>query len=195
MTLPHLLVIIAVALSITGSSVYIRDTIKGKTKPNLVSWSMWALAPLISTCVAISAKADLWATARVFFAGFLPLLVVIIALINPKSYWKLTLFDLLCGACSFLAIIVWAYLGLAKSAIILALLGDCFALFPTLKKAWQNPETESGLTYFAGFISSILIIPSIPRFDIENSAFQIYLIIANALLFLAVYKRTLKLFK
>ncbi len=72
---------------------YIRDTLIGKTKPNLVSWSMWALAPLIGTGAAIFAHADLWATVRIFLAGFIPLLVIVASFANKQSYWKLGLFD------------------------------------------------------------------------------------------------------
>ena len=43
----HWLVVLSV-LSTAGASVYIRDTLVGKTKPNRVSWSMWALSPLSS---------------------------------------------------------------------------------------------------------------------------------------------------
>lgn len=195
MTIQHWLVIISALISVAGSAAYIRDTFLGRSKPNLVSWSMWALAPLIGTAAALSIHADVWATIRVFLAGFLPLLVVLASFINPKGYWKLTLFDFFCGACSLLAIIIWLLLGLAQGAILLAVLGDGLALLPTLRKAWTRPDTETGLTYLAGFVSTALIIPSIPRWNIENSAFQIYLLIANTLLLFSIYRKRIKFSK
>src|SRR5579864_4455628 len=93
-------------ISTAGAYAYIRDTLKGKTKPNKISWMMWALAPLVGTWAAISAGADLWATFRVFLSGFLPLIILIASFINKQSYWKLTLFDSLCGLFSLLAVII-----------------------------------------------------------------------------------------
>ncbi|MFA6550792.1 MAG: hypothetical protein WCT36_05600, partial [Candidatus Gracilibacteria bacterium] len=58
-----------------------------------------------------------------------------------------------------------------------------------IRKACKFPETETGLSYIAAFVSVILIIPSIPVWDIKNSAFQIYLIIVNAILFVAIYRK------
>lgn len=192
LSLNHWLVVASALIGVVGSFAYIRDTIAGKTKPNRVSWSLWATAPLIGTAAAISAGADAWATVRVFLAGFLPMIVFLASFINPKSFWELTLFDYFCGASAVFALFVWLVIDAPIYAILFAAIADGFATIPTLKKAWKNPETETGLAYIAGFVGVILIIPSIPKWDIENSAFQIYLIIANTLLLLAVYRKKLK---
>jgi hypothetical protein len=187
----HWLVVASVLVSIAGAWAYIRDTLAGKTKPNRVSWGMWALAPLVGVAAALSAHADPWAVIRVFLAGFLPLLVFLASFVNPQSYWKLTIFDIFCGMCSILALIVWGFAESPRAAILLAALGDGFAALPTIFKAWKYPETETGLTYIASFVSVLIILPSIPQWDIENSAFQIYLLAANTLLMLAVYRKRL----
>jgi hypothetical protein len=190
-SIPHALVVLAALISIAGSSAYIRDTLRGTSKPNRVSWAMWALAPLIGTAGALSSGADMWATVRTFLAGFLPLLVFLSSFLNPKSYWKLTAFDLLCGACSFLAIVVWLVLDSPRYAILFAAIGDAFASLPTIRKAWHHPETETGVTYIASFVSVLLVLPSIPVWNIENSAFQIQLLLANAILLFVVYRKRL----
>jgi len=43
------LVIVAAVMSILAASVYIRSMFVGNTKPNRVTWVMWAIAPLIAT--------------------------------------------------------------------------------------------------------------------------------------------------
>jgi len=185
----HWLVILSAVITIFGASAYIRDTLRGKTKPNRISWSMWALAPLIGTAAAISANADFWATLRIFLAGFLPLLVFAASFVNSKSFWKLNILDIACGACSFAAIIVWIFVGSPTTAILLVAIGDGFAGLPTLVKIWKFPETETNITYIASFISVLLVIPSIPVWNIENSAFQVYLLIANGLFLIALYRK------
>jgi len=185
----HWLVVLGALISIIGASAYIRDTLRGKTKPNRVSWMMWALAPLVGTAAAISAGADIWATVRIFLAGFLPLIVFFVSFVNPKSFWELTPFDLLCGLFSLLALIAWIVIDAPRSAILLAAIGDGFALLPTLRKAWKYPETETGFTYIMSLLSTLIILPSIPVWNIENSAFQIYLLIANTLLIFSIYRK------
>ncbi len=190
-SLAHWLVIISAVIIVLGSFAYIRDTLSGKTKPNRVSWFMWALAPLIGTAAALYAHADVWVTVRVFLAGFLPLLVFLASFVNRQSYWKLTRFDLACGFCSALALIVWVVADSPRSAILLAVLGDGFASLPIIRKAWEHPETETGITFIASLIAVLLVLPSIPKWNIENSAFQIYLLIVNTLILFSIYRKRL----
>ncbi len=189
--LSHWLVILSSLITIGGSIAYIRDTIKGKTKPNRVSWSMWALAGLVGTIAALTAHANLWATVRIFLAGFLPLIIFIASFLNRNSYWKLTFFDFACGLCSIVALIVLVFSSSPRISILLAVLGDSFATLPALRKVWISPETETAITYVASFVAVLLILPSIPVWNIENSAFQIYLLIANTLLLFSVYRKHL----
>ena len=86
----HWLVVLSAILSLSGSFFYIRDMFRGKSKPNLVTWGLWSFAPFIATGAALSADADLWATVRIFMAGFSPLLVFISAFIVRQGYWKLS---------------------------------------------------------------------------------------------------------
>jgi len=185
----HWLVVVSVIVSLAGSCAYIIDTLKGKSKPNRVSWFIWATAPLIGTAAALSAHADFWATTRIFMSGFVPLLVFIVSFINPKSYWKLTKFDFTCGICSVVAIVLWLVVNQPVLAILFAALGDCLASIPTIAKAWKYPETESGLTFVAGFFATLLVLPSITVWNIENSAFQIYLLTVNVILLYAIYRK------
>ncbi len=190
----HWLVVVSACISMLGAYAYIRDTVAGRSKPNRVSWCMWATAPLLGTLVALSSGADPWATARVFLSGLIPLLVFLVSFINPNSYWKITKFDLWCGAFAVVGLVFWLVAGSPDIAILSLVIADVLAALPTIKKAWTNPETETGITYIASFASALLVIPSIPIWNIENSAFQIYLLLANGILVFCVYRKRLKLF-
>lgn len=97
LAIAHWLVLVSVVLSVSGSAVYIRDTLRGTTKPNRISFGLWAAVPLIGTAAALSADADGWATVRIFMSGLMPLLIFLASFINKQSYWKLTKFDFWCG--------------------------------------------------------------------------------------------------
>jgi hypothetical protein len=187
----HWLVILSALISLAGASAYIRDTITGKTQPNRVTWSLWAIAPLIGTAATVASGAEPWAVVRVFLAGFMPLLVLLASFINRQSYWRLNRFDLGCGALSVAALIVWGAADSPRLAILLAAAGDGFAAIPTLTKAWRFPETETRAMFIGSFLSSILVIPSISAWNIENAAFTIYLALASALMLFALYRKQL----
>jgi hypothetical protein len=152
---------------------------------------MWATAPLISSGAALASGADIWATVRVFLGGFLPLLVLLSSFVNPKSYWKLGRFDFSCGVFSVLALLAWGAADAPRIAILFAIAADGFATIPTLLKAWRHPESETGTFFILSFLSVLIILPSIPEWNIENAAFQVYLLIATGLLMLAVHREVI----
>lgn len=184
----HWLVLLSLTLGLTGTFAYIRDMFRGKSKPNLITWGLWGTVPLIATGAALTAHADGWATVRIFMSGFGPLLVFITAFFIPQSYWKLTRFDFSCGLFSLIAVVLWLIVDLPVIAILFAAMADLLATLPTLIKAWKHPETETVYTYFIGVFTSTIIIPAIPIWNIENSAFQVYLILANFFLFFVVLR-------
>lgn len=187
----HWLVVVSVCISIVGSAAYIRDTLAGKSKPNRVSWFLWAFVPLLGAGAGLSLHADLWATIRVIVSGLVPLAIFFVSFINPNAYWKLSKFDVLCGAVSIFALILWTVVDLPRVSILLLAIADGFAALPTIIKAWQFPETETGFTYLASLVAVILVLPSIPVWNIENSAFLIYLLLANVVLAFSVYRKKL----
>ena len=189
MTFPQLLVVVSVLLMVWGAYDYLRDTLAGKTKPNRVSWSLWALAPLISLGAAFDANADVWASIRVLVGGIVPAVIFLASFINKNSYWRLGRFDWLCGGLSLAALVFWQLADSPLVAVLLATAANTLATIPTLVKAWNYPETESRLIFITSFTSAILIIPAIPVWTIANSAFQIGLMLTTGALLVAIYRK------
>ena len=79
--------------TVVGYYFYFKDFFFGKTRPNLVSWFIWMLAPFIGVYFQLKAGAGI-SVLPVFIAGFGPLLVLIFSLFRKNGYWKITTFDL-----------------------------------------------------------------------------------------------------
>lgn len=184
------LVIVAAVASTLAALVYIRSMFTGRTKPNRVTWLMWAIAPLIAASAALSNGVG-WAVLPVFMAGFSPLMIFIASFFAKKAYWKLSTFDYVCGALSVLALFMWWLTKDPNVAIVFAISSDALASIPTITKAWRNPETESIWPYVVGVFgaASSLVVATFWTFSVY--AFPSYLIITNILVLLAIYKRPL----
>ena len=183
------LVIVGAGFSLVGIVSYLKDTLSGRAKPNKVSWLMWAIAPAIAIAAAIS-KGVTWAVLPVFMAGFGPLCILVASFFSKKAYWKLTVFDYLCGVFSVLALILWVVTKDANTAIIFAILADGSAALPTLKKAWTHPETESAMIFITGTMGDLTAFAAIKYWIFSSYAFVTYLILINlCILFSIVRKR------
>lgn len=184
----HYLVLLGALVNMYGAGVYMLDIVRGKTKPNLVSWFLWAAAPLIASAAAFS-EGIRWAALPTFMVGFGPVLVIITAVSTRHALWRVERFDCVCGAFSVVALILWFITKQPYLAILFAIFSDGLASLPTLKKAWLFPETESGIAYASALFNMLTTLVALQVFTFSEMAFPIYNIFINAALVGAIYRK------
>lgn len=183
------LVFVGAFVQLAGIISYIKETLRGNTKPNKVTWLMWAVAPLIATFAALADGVS-WSVLPVFMAGFGPLLVFISSFMNRNAYWKLERFDYLCGLCSLLALALWGITHEPAVAIVFAIASDGFAAVPTLMKLWTYPKTETVSPFVAGLFSAFTSLAAIQIWSFSAYAFPAYLVVINSSLIFSFYRRS-----
>jgi len=175
-----------------GSLAYVGDTLKGKSKPNRMTFLIWAAGPFIGVAAGIAAGAAWWALLPVFVAGLGPFAIFLSSFKNPAAYWRLGVLDYTCGALALTALILWALTADPTTAIIAAILADALASFPTISKSWKYPETETGFTYFAALCNVSLGLLVTPSYTFSQIGFLVYLFIADLILTVATNRPWLR---
>lgn len=176
------LVFISSFCALMAAILYIRAMIKGKARPNRVTWLMWSVAPLIATSAELTSRVGL-AILPVFMNGFCPLLIFVSSLLVKKAYWKLTIFDYCCGTLSLLALILWILTKTPNIAILFAIASDALGAVPTVKKAWLKPVSESAEPYVVGIFSAATAFGVISTWTFSAYAFPTYLVFINVTIF------------
>lgn len=175
-------VLFGLALNLLGSGTYAWNTLKGRTKPNRVTWFLWALAPLI----AFAAQWDngvRWQSLMTFMVGFGPLLIFIASFLNKKSYWQITRLDYFCGAISVVALVGWIATGEGIVAVVLSIAADAVAGVPTLRKAWKNPETEHPSVFRNGALSALITLLTVKQWIFVQYGFALYIFLICIVLY------------
>jgi len=175
-------VIVGAIIAAAGSLSYLVDTLKGKVKPNRVSFLLWSLAPLIAFFAEVKQGVGIQAL-MTFIVGFLPLTIFIASFVNKKAVWNLTGFDLMCGALSIIGLVLWFITKSGNIAIIFSILADGLAAMPTIVKSFNYPETESAWPYFASTISGILTLLTIKVWNLANIGFPLYIVLITLVIF------------
>jgi len=142
-------------INVIGSSTYAWNTLKGKTKPNRVTWFLWMLIPMIAFFAMIGEGVGL-TSLMTFMVGFGPFLVLTASLMNKKAYWKISTLDWWCGGLSVLAVILWLITGTGVIAIILSISADLLASVPTVIKSYRDPSSEHHSVFRNGAISAAI---------------------------------------
>ena len=179
---------ITVTIQFIGVFFYIRAMVRGTTKPNRVTWIIWALAPLIGTWLAWKAGAGL-SILPVFMAGFNPILVLIASFIIKNGYWHITKLDIVCGILALFSLFLWIMTSNFSISILFAILSDGLAALPTIIKSFKYPETESASAYAGGVIANTLGLTIIKEWTFPIYSFGIYNILVNVILVLAIYRK------
>jgi hypothetical protein len=181
--------ILAALLPLGGFASYIRDTLKGKIQPNRVSWSLWAVAPLIAFAAELAQHANLDVALLGFTLGFGPLLVVAVSFKDPKAYWRLTRLDLLCASLSMTALALWAITGEGNIAIFFSIVADLFAAIPTIAKSYLRPMSESAGTYLATAAGGGITLLAIPHWTFTMCGFPLYVMVVCAIIIILIALR------
>ena len=176
------LVILGIIITFIGGLGYIIDTLKGKTKPNRVTWSIWAIAPLIAFAAQKQqgVGAEAWMT---FIVGFNPLLIFLASFVNKNARWELGRLDIVCGILAILGLACWYLTQVGNIAIFFSIIADFLAAIPTLIKAYQYPETESYKEFLGVTIAAFLTMLTISTWNFAHVGFPLYSFLLCGVLF------------
>jgi hypothetical protein len=79
-------------------------------------------------------------------------------------------------------LILWVLTGEGLVAIILSTVADFFAAVPTIKKSYQEPDSESGWPFLMGSVAAIITLLTIKAWTFSNAAFGVYVLFTDTLI-------------
>jgi hypothetical protein len=180
--LPSSFVIVGTLIGAVGAVAYLVDTVKGKVKPNRVSFLLWSIAPFIAFAAQIKQGVGL-ESVMTFSTGFLPITTFAASFVNKNAEWKVTRFDILCGFLSLAGLVLWLITKVGNVAILFSILADGLAAVPTIVKAYHYPDTELAWPWLATSFGVVLTLLTLSEITLANSGFIIYIMLVNTLIF------------
>lgn len=167
-------VILGAVIGSIGIAFYLRDTLRGDTRPNRVTWLMWSVAPLLAFAVEVHEGVGLQSL-MTFTVGFLPLLVFVASFHNRHGYWRIGPLDYLCGVVSAVGLAVWLVTRHGTVAIAASIASDALAALPTLLKSWKEPASESVSAYLSSALNAGITLLTIRTWTTAYVAFPAYI--------------------
>lgn len=178
-------ILLSALLGISGSISYAITVIRGKTKPNRITWLLWAVIPMIAFFAQIDEGVGL-VSLMTFMAGFGPLIVLMASLFSKESSWKISKLDITCGCLSIIAIALWVYTGNGNLAIGLSISADLLAAVPTLHKSFVFPETEHTSAFRNSMFGAFLALLVIDDWNFASYSFALYILVVTSVLYLLI---------
>jgi hypothetical protein len=179
----NLLACLAGLLVVVATVPYIVDTLKGKTKPNAISWFTWSLLGALGAAAAISGHA----TQTAIFTASLALcnLGVVVASL-PYGIKRYTGLDIACQLLAVAGIVLWRVTNNPSLAVTLVILSDFIGAIPTYRHIWRSPYEETLRAYVLFVVASVVTIFSLASFRYISAAYPIYIVVNSVLLVTAL---------
>ncbi len=159
-------------LQIIAIVPYGRETLDGRTLPNVVSWGIWKLEVLIALAAQWSAGAS-WSLLLLVSATVINITIVGLGVFG-YGYKKFGTVETVCLSLSLLALLLWQVTQNPLVAIFFAIAADFIAYIPTLVKTYKEPGSETALLWFLLMVVGILSAVSSIKIDLANLAFPVF---------------------
>ncbi len=193
MDIKIILGVIAALLALLSSFLYIRDILRGNTKPHTYTWLIWTIVTWIVFLGQWNSNGGpgSWATG---VAAVVTTVTLLLSLKGGYGTKDITKFDKVCLVLALVAILPWLVAKSILWSVILSTVIDLIAFFPTMRKTWNAPRSESLGSMYADAVKHSLSIISMKSYTLVNWIFPASVlitkfIIIGEIIFLRKFKK------
>ena len=173
-------VFLGAAIGCLGQAAYVRDTLRGVTQPNRVTFLLWAIAPLLAFAVELNQGVGL-RSLMTLVIGVGPLAILAASFVNRSSVWRIGRLDYVCGLVSLLGTAGWLISRHGTVALVAAIAADGLAAVPTVVKSWKDPGSETAVLYVAGLANASITLLTIQDWTLAAVAFPAYILVVGSI--------------
>jgi hypothetical protein len=184
MTFASTLGIAAAIIGFSANIPYIIGILNRKTKPNKATWMIWAVLSVIiaASYYASGARDTAW-TPIAYAIG--ATMVAILSVKYGEEGW--TALDKGCLAGAALGLALWAITKEPVFAYYLTTTVDAIGAIPTIKKAWERPESEANLAWPIFSVANTLNLLAITQWTLTIALYPVYVFVMEIAMTLLVY--------
>lgn len=160
---------IAIALTIVAFYPFIRAILKGKSRPHVFSWFIWAGVTFTVATAQFAGGAGVgsWPLA---LSGLLTGGVALLAL-SRSADTSIYRSDWLFLALAFTALPLWWLTADPLSAVLILTSVDLLGFGPSIRKAWALPHEENALFFTVGAIRNCFVILALEQYSWTTALF------------------------
>ena len=186
MTFHSVLSVIVIILTFLGYIPYIRDILKGLTKPHAFTWFSVSITAFVAYGLQVLGGAGV---------GAWPMLVIAIIGVTVfiLSLWKGTrdirISDAILLVLSLIALYLWIVVRQPIWSVLLITSSEILAFVPTIRKSWKDPYSETASLYQISIVRHGLSILALEKINILTALYPAAWAITNAAITLILFIR------
>lgn len=172
-----------------GTIPYLRDVLRGKTKPERASWWVWLALAVIAFYAQVAANA----TWSLFITGSSVLTIGAIALLSLKyGYGKFRTRDRNSLIIAAIGIGISFMLSSPLIALLVVISVDLVGYWLTVTKTWLAPHTETLISWLASAIAGGLAAIAVGEIELSKLIYPFYWMVCAGVMTLIIFGRRQK---
>lgn len=174
-------------MMIIGYIPYLRDTIKGSTKPHIFSWVIGMAIAYIAFGLQIQEKSGPAAFVTLS-AAVISSVIVYFAFKNKDK--DITPVDYFCLVLSAASLVAWLVVQEPVLSMLFVVLTEIISFIPTVRKSWKKPYTETLSSYVTNFFRFIVALLALNKYTFVAIGYPLtWLILNGGFAGLLIYRR------
>jgi hypothetical protein len=169
--------ILAGILQLVATAPYLRDVLRGSTRPQRATWGIWTTLGLV---VLSSQWASGASWSLVLTVGQVVSCGAIFALSLRRGVGGASRFELALLGIAALGVVGWQIAGNPVVATCSVVVADLIAVALMLPKAYRQPRSETLETYAIGVVSTLLALLAVGAGTPSLLIYPVYLLVADS---------------
>jgi hypothetical protein len=178
--------ILAVCVAVADTIPYVRDILRGTTRPHRGTWLVWGILAIVVTCSQHADGAS-WSVLVAAAQAGLTLGVFVLSIRRGEGG---------CGRADSVMLAVaaggiagWTVAGEPIVATVCVIVADLVAATMMLPKTFRDPGSETLSTFGLASISGLFAVCAVGGLDARLLFYPAYLCVVNGMIALVIYER------
>jgi hypothetical protein len=178
--------VLAGVIGVADTIPYVRDTLRGSTRPHRGTWLIWGVLAVV---VCLSQRADGASWSLILAASQAVLTSVIFVLAIRRGQGGASATELVMIAVAGAGVIGWIVADEPIVATACVVAADLIGTAMMMPKTYRDPESETLVTFALASLAGALAAGAVGVLDVSLLLYPIYYCVANAAVALVIHQR------
>jgi len=178
--------VLAGVIGVADTIPYVRDTLRGSTRPHRGTWLIWAVLAVV-VCLSQRADGASWSLILAASQAVLTSLIFVLAIRRGQGGASAT--ELVMIAVAGAGVIGWILADEPIVATACVVAADLIGTAMMMPKTYRDPESETLVTFALASLAGALAAGAVGVLDVSLLLYPIYYCVANAAVALVIHQR------
>lgn len=174
------------AVGVADTIPYVRDTLRGVTRPHRGTWLIWGTLAVV-VCLSQYADGASWSLIMAAVQAVLTTLIFILSIRRGEG--GLSTVELVMIAIASGGVIGWIVADEPLVATACVVAADLIGAAMMVPKTWRDPESETLVTFAFASLGGALAAGAVGAFDLSLLLYPVYYCLVNGAIALLIQQR------